>query len=117
AAGTVKKVALELGGKNPNVVFSDADFDTAVDYAMLAIFLHSGQVCSAGARLIVQDDLHDALVDEIVRRAERIRIGGPFDEDAETGPLISAEQLRKVEDYVAKAVDEGAVLRTGGARP
>ncbi|GAB2759245.1 aldehyde dehydrogenase family protein [Salinifilum aidingensis] len=117
AAGTVKKVALELGGKNPNVVFADADFDTAVDYAMLAIFLHSGQVCSAGARLVVQDELHDALVDEIVRRAQRIRIGGPFDEDAETGPLISAEQLRKVEDYVSKSLGEGAVLRTGGARP
>jgi len=117
AAPTVKKVALELGGKNPNVVFADADFDTAVDFALTAIFLHSGQVCSAGARLIVQDELHDRLVDEIVRRAERIRIGGPFDDDAETGPLISEAHLRKVEDYVAKSVAEGAVLRTGGARP
>ncbi|WP_344679015.1 aldehyde dehydrogenase family protein [Saccharopolyspora taberi] len=117
AAPTVKKVALELGGKNPNIVFSDADFDTAVDYALMAVFLHSGQVCSAGARLIVQDDLHDALVDEIVRRAEQIRIGGPFDDDAETGPLISDAHLRKVEDYVAKAIAEGAVLRTGGSRP
>ncbi|GAA0523394.1 betaine-aldehyde dehydrogenase [Saccharopolyspora subtropica] len=117
AAPTVKKVALELGGKNPNIVFADADFDTAVDYALTAVFLHSGQVCSAGARLIVQDEIHDALVDEIVRRAERIRIGGPFDDDAETGPLISAAHLRKVEDYVAKAIAEGAVLRTGGRRP
>ncbi|WP_406691814.1 aldehyde dehydrogenase family protein [Saccharopolyspora sp. ID03-671] len=117
AAPTVKKVALELGGKNPNVVFADADFDTAVDFALTAIFLHSGQVCSAGARLIVQDELHDALVDEIVRRAEQIRIGGPFDDDAETGPLISAAHLQKVDDYVKKAVSEGAVLRTGGKRP
>ncbi|GAA4843202.1 aldehyde dehydrogenase family protein [Saccharopolyspora rosea] len=117
AAGTVKKVALELGGKNPNVVFADADFETAVDYAMMAIFLHSGQVCSAGARLIVQDELHDRLVDEIVRRAEKIRIGGPFDANAETGPLISAAHREKVEDYVAKSIAEGAVLRTGGRRP
>ncbi|MER5393854.1 aldehyde dehydrogenase family protein [Saccharopolyspora sp. NPDC002686] len=117
AAPTVKKVALELGGKNPNVVFADADFETAVDYALTAIFLHSGQVCSAGARLIVQDELHDALVDEIVRRAELIRIGGPFDSEAETGPLISAAHLQKVDDYVAKSVAEGAVLRTGGRRP
>lgn len=117
AAGTVKKVALELGGKNPNVVFADADFETAVDYALTAIFLHSGQVCSAGARLIVQDEIHDAVVDEIVRRAEKIRIGGPFDEDVETGPLISAEHRAKVEDHVSRAVAEGAVLRTGGARP
>ncbi|MGW1682389.1 aldehyde dehydrogenase family protein [Saccharopolyspora sp. NPDC002376] len=117
AAPTVKKVALELGGKNPNVVFADADFETAVDYALTAIFLHSGQVCSAGARLIVQDELHDALVDEIVRRAELIRLGGPFDTEAETGPLISAAHLQKVDDYVAKSVAEGAVLRTGGRRP
>lgn len=117
AAPTVKKVALELGGKNPNVVFADADFETAVDYALTAVFLHSGQVCSAGARLIVQDEIHDALVDEIVRRAETIRLGGPFDDDAETGPLISDGHLRKVADYVERSVAEGAVLRTGGRRP
>ena len=113
----MKKVALELGGKNPNVVFADADFDTAVDYALMAVFLHSGQVCSAGARLVVQDEIHDRFVDEVVRRAERIRLGGPFDTDAETGPLISAAHLEKVSAYVAKAVEEGAVLRTGGRRP
>lgn len=117
AAATVKKVALELGGKNPNVVFADADFETAVDYAITAIFLHSGQVCSAGARLIVQEEIHDAFVDEIVRRAELIRLGGPFDPDAETGPLISAQHREKVEKYVATAIEEGAVLRTGGKRP
>jgi betaine-aldehyde dehydrogenase len=117
AAATVKKVALELGGKNPNVVFSDADFETAADYACTAIFLHSGQVCSAGARLIVQEDLHDRFVDELVRLAERIRLGGPFDPDAETGPLISAAHRDKVERYVATALEEGAVLRTGGKRP
>ena len=80
AAQTVKKVALELGGKNPNIVFADADFETAVDYALTAVFLHSGQVCSAGARLLVQDSLHDRFVDEVVRRAELIRLGGPFDD-------------------------------------
>jgi betaine-aldehyde dehydrogenase len=117
AAVTVKKVALELGGKNPNVIFADADFDTAVDYTLTAVFLHSGQVCSAGARLVVQEDLHDRLVDEVVRRAERIRLGGPFDPDAETGPLISAAHLAKVEKYVETAIAEGAVLRTGGKRP
>ncbi|HEY2060576.1 MAG TPA: aldehyde dehydrogenase family protein [Amycolatopsis sp.] len=117
AAATVKKVALELGGKNPNVVFADADFETAVDYALTAVFLHSGQVCSAGARLIVQREWHDEFVDELVRRAERIRLGGPFDENAETGPLISAAHREKVERYVATAIAEGAVLRTGGKRP
>ncbi|PXY28169.1 aldehyde dehydrogenase family protein [Prauserella muralis] len=117
AAGTVKKVALELGGKNPNVVFADADFDTAVDYALMAIFLHSGQVCSAGSRLIVQQEWHEEFVAEVVRRAERIRLGGPFDPDAETGPLISAAHRDKVERHVEAALAEGAVLRTGGRRP
>ncbi|EME54013.1 aldehyde dehydrogenase family protein [Amycolatopsis decaplanina] len=117
AAGTIKKVALELGGKNPNVVFADSDFDTAVDYALTAVFLHSGQVCSAGARLIVQEEWHDRFVDELVRRAELIRLGGPFDPKAETGPLISAAHLEKIERYVAAALEEGAVLRTGGKRP
>ena len=115
AAATVKKVALELGGKNPNVVFADADFETAVDFALTAVFLHSGQVCSAGARLIVEDSLHDAFVDEVVRRARQIRLGGPFDPEAETGPLISAQHREKVEAYVAAGLAEGAVLRCGGA--
>ncbi|MCX4913419.1 aldehyde dehydrogenase family protein [Streptomyces sp. NPDC059980] len=117
AAGTVKKVALELGGKNPNIVFADADFETAVDMALTAVFLHSGQVCSAGARLLVEDGLHDRFVDEIVRRASRIRLGGPFDERAQTGPLISAAHRAKVEAYVARGLAEGAVLRCGGERP
>ncbi|MEU6172215.1 aldehyde dehydrogenase family protein [Streptantibioticus parmotrematis] len=117
AAPTVKKIALELGGKNPNIVFADADFDTAVDYALMAVFLHSGQVCSAGARLLVEDSLHDRFVDEVVARASRIRMGGPFDPQARTGPLISAAHREKVEAYVAAGVAEGAVLRLGGARP
>ncbi|MET7348509.1 aldehyde dehydrogenase family protein [Streptomyces mirabilis] len=117
AAGTVKKVALELGGKNPNIVFADADFETAVDMALTAVFLHSGQVCSAGARLLVEDSLHDRFVDEVVHRASEIRLGGPFDERAQSGPLVSAAHRAKVEAYVAKGLAEGAVLRCGGARP
>ncbi|WP_182909050.1 aldehyde dehydrogenase family protein [Microbispora sp. H13382] len=116
AARTVKRVALELGGKNPNIVFADADFDTAVDFALTAVFLHSGQVCSAGARLLVEDSVHDAFVDEVVRRAERIRLGGPFDPEAEAGPLVSARHLAKVEAYVEAGVAEGAKLRCGGRR-
>jgi betaine-aldehyde dehydrogenase len=117
AAGTVKKVALELGGKNPNVVFADADLPAAVDFALTAVFLHSGQVCSAGARLVVQDEVHDLVVDEVVRRAQAIRLGGPFDVDAETGPLVSAAHRDKVAAYVAAGVAEGAVLRCGGGPP
>ena len=117
AAATVKKVALELGGKNPNVVFADADFDAALDLALTAVFLHSGQVCSAGARLIVQDELHDRFVDALVDRAQRIRLGGPFDLDAQTGALISAAHRDRVEAYVAAGIAEGATLRCGGHRP
>ena len=117
AVETVKRTALELGGKNPNVVFADADFDAAVDMALTAVFLHSGQVCSAGARLIVAEELHDAFVDALVAGAERIRLGGPFDDKAETGALISAAHLTKVEAYVAAGIAEGAVLRCGGRRP
>ena len=116
AASTIKKVALELGGKNPNIVFADADFDAAVDHALTAVFLHSGQVCSAGARLLVQDELHDRFVDEVVRRAKGIRLGGPFDEQAETGTLISRAHLDKVAAYVEGGLAEGAVLRCGGTR-
>lgn len=117
AAPTVKKVALELGGKNPNIVFADADLDVALDFALTAVFLHSGQVCSAGARLLVEDSIHDGFVDRLVERAETIRLGGPFDEKAETGPLTSAAHRDKVEAYVAAGLAEGAVLRCGGKRP
>jgi betaine-aldehyde dehydrogenase len=81
------------------------------------VFLHSGQVCSAGARLVVQDEVHDVVVDEIVRRAKEIRLGGPFDVDAETGPLVSAAHRDKVAAYVDTGVAEGAVLRCGGRAP
>jgi betaine-aldehyde dehydrogenase len=115
AAPTVKKIALELGGKNPNVVFADADFDAAVDNALNGAFVHSGQVCSAGARLVVEESIAERFVDELVRRAERIRLGGPFDEQAETGAIISAAQREKVHAYVQRAREQGARIRTGGA--
>ncbi|MCY7288970.1 MAG: aldehyde dehydrogenase family protein, partial [Cryobacterium sp.] len=114
AAGTVKKVALELGGKNPNVIFADADFDVAVDNALNGAFVHSGQVCSAGSRLVVEESIAEKFVDELVRRANLIRLGGPFDPDAETGPLISAAHRDKVTTYVDKGLAEGARLRCGG---
>ncbi|MBA2446262.1 MAG: aldehyde dehydrogenase family protein, partial [Nocardioidaceae bacterium] len=117
AAPTVKKVALELGGKNPNIVFADADPEAALDFALTAVFLHSGQVCSAGARLIVEESIKDAFVDDLVERARQIRLGGPFDPQAETGPLMSAAHRDKVEAYVARGLAEGATLRCGGARP
>ncbi|MDS1270067.1 aldehyde dehydrogenase family protein [Lipingzhangella sp. LS1_29] len=117
AAETVKKVALELGGKNPNIIFPDVDLDTAVDYALIAGFFHSGQVCSAGARLIVHTDIHDAFVDELARRASDIRLGCGQHEGVECGPLISAEHREKVEHLVSRGVAEGAHVLCGGHRP
>jgi betaine-aldehyde dehydrogenase len=117
AAATVKKVALELGGKNPNIVFADADREVALDYALTAVFLHSGQVCSAGARLLVQEEIHDEFVDALVERARTIRLGGPRDDKAETGPLTSAAHRDKVAAYVAAGIAEGATLRCGGTAP
>src|SRR5699024_8336014 len=117
ASSTVKRIALELGGKNPNVVFADADLPAAIDNALTAVFLDSGQVCSAGTRLIVEEQVHDRVVTELVRRARQIRLGGPFDERAETGPLISAAHREKVQAYVDDAVAEGARLLVGGGPP
>ncbi|MEV0176692.1 aldehyde dehydrogenase family protein [Streptomyces sp. NPDC050803] len=122
AAPSVKKVALELGGKNPNVVFADAcatdeAFDTAVDQALNAAFIHSGQVCSAGSRLIVEESIRERFVAELAHRAAKIRLGRGTDDGVECGPLVSEQQRAKVEAYVASALAEGAVLRTGGKHP
>ena len=117
SAATIKRVAVELGGKNPNVVFADADFEAAVDYALTAVFLHSGQVCSAGARLILDSAIHDEFVAELAGRAEKIRLGNGLTEGVEVGPLVSAAHRAKIEDFVASAQAEGATLVTGGARP
>ena len=117
AAVNVKRVALELGGKSPNIVFADADFETAVDNALTAAFAHSGQVCSAGCRAIVEDEIYERFVEEVGRRADRIRLGHGTDDATETGALISAAHRDKVEGYVASAVEEGARLVAGGHRP
>lgn len=117
AAPGVKNIALELGGKNPNVVFDDADFPAALDYALDAAFLHSGQVCSAGSRLLLQDGIHDRFVTELAARAEAIRLGSGLEPLTESGPLSSAEHRAKVESYLDIAREEGARLVTGGRRP
>ncbi len=117
SAVNVKRVALELGGKSPNIVFADADFETAVDNALTAAFVHSGQVCSAGCRAIVEDSIYDDFVAAVGERADRIRLGKGGDDATEAGALISAEHRAKVEGYVRSAIDEGARLVAGGRRP
>src|SRR3954454_2289444 len=121
AAEHVTKVAVELGGKNPHIVFADIGtgdaWDAAVDQVLTGVFLHSGQVCSAGTRLIVEESIADDFVAALVTRAERIRMGDGMDPASETGPLVSEQHRAKVEAHVASAISEGAQLRTGGSRP
>ncbi|MBM7608907.1 betaine-aldehyde dehydrogenase [Lysinibacillus composti] len=114
AADTLKNISLELGGKSPNIVFEDADFETAVDYALYAIFANQGQVCSAGSRLILQESLYDRFIPELVKRAQAIRVGDGTDPDTEMGPLISKPHMEKVLAYIEKGKEEGAELLCGG---
>jgi len=115
-ADNVKKVGLELGGKSPNIVFADADFDAAIDGALVGIFAGTGEVCSAGSRLIVERSIHDRFVGELVSRAMAIKVGPALDEHSEMGPLVNKQQLATVEKYVQIGRDEGATLATGGHR-
>ena len=117
AARNVARVALELGGKNPNIVLEDADAALATDHALNAVFFHAGQVCSAGSRLLVHERLEGELVARVLDRVRDIRVGLGWDPATEMGPLISAEHRDKVEGYVRLAQEEGAELRAGGGRP
>jgi betaine-aldehyde dehydrogenase len=117
AVGNLKKISLELGGKSPNVVFADADFEVAIDYALFAIYAGCGQVCSAGSRLLIEASIHDRFIARLVERARKIVVGNGFDRATEMGPLISAQHLAKVEGYIAAGIAEGATLACGGTRP
>ncbi|WP_068675069.1 betaine-aldehyde dehydrogenase [Oceanobacillus sp. Castelsardo] len=117
ASGNMKKIALELGGKNPNIIFADADFEIAVDQALNAVFFHAGQICSAGTRVIVEESIHDKFVDALVERVKNIKLGSGFDESTQMGPLISKVHLNKVVNYVENGIKEGAKVAVGGGRP
>jgi phenylacetaldehyde dehydrogenase len=116
AAGNLKKVSLELGGKSPNVVLDDADLDTAVPGAASAIFFNHGQCCCAGSRLYIEEQIFDKVVDGVAERAEKIRLGPGTDAATEMGPLVSEEQLNRVCGYLESGFSEGAKAVTGGTR-
>ena len=116
AAVNVPRITLELGGKSPNVVFDDADLDAAAKAAASGVFFNSGQVCSAGTRVLVHERVHDRFVDALVARARSLRVGDPRAEGTYMGPLISQKQLDRVLGYVRTGVDEGATLVSGGER-
>jgi len=117
AAVNMKRIAMELGGKSPNIIFADADFETVADNALTAAFTHSGQVCSAGCRAIVEAPIAERFITEVARRAELIHLGHGSDDATEAGALISAEHRAKVEAFVEEARADGARVVAGGRRP
>ncbi len=116
-AGTLKKVTLELGGKSPNIVLPDANLDTAALGALFATFMHQGQICESGTRLLVHESIHDALIEKMIAALPRITIGDSLDMMTTLGPLVSAAQRDTVEKYVALGHEQGARCIAGGKRP
>ncbi len=116
AAARVKRVSLELGGKSAQIIFSDAELEPAATTAAAAVWGASGQVCTAGTWVLVQRDVYDEVVQRIHAASSGLRIGSPFDSDAQLGPVVSQEQLDRVTTYVAIGTDEGAELLLGGKR-
>jgi acyl-CoA reductase-like NAD-dependent aldehyde dehydrogenase len=115
AGAALKKVSLELGGKAPTIVFADADIDKAVAMSAYGFAGNSGQMCVAGSRVLVQEAIYDEFAEKLVAAASAMRPGSPFDETASIGPLSSAAQHQRVNDYIALGASEGARRLTGGA--
>jgi phenylacetaldehyde dehydrogenase len=116
ATGNLKKVSLELGGKSPNVVYKDADLDTAIPGAASAIFFNHGQCCCAGSRLYVEKPIFDRVVEGIAEHAKKINVGSGLDPETSMGPLVSEEQLNRVCGYLESGFSEGATALSGGHR-
>ena len=116
ATGNLKKVSLELGGKSPNIIFDDADFETAVDFALFGIFYGSGQVCSSGSRVLVQEGIYDKFVEEYAKRAQQIKVGPGDDESSKAGAIVSEKHMNSILEYIRIGQAEGATLACGGKR-
>jgi acyl-CoA reductase-like NAD-dependent aldehyde dehydrogenase len=116
AAATLKRVSLELGGKSPNIVFSDADIPAAVEGALLGVFFNQGQVCCAGTRLFVEEKMHDQFADTLASAAKTMKQGSGLEPDTRIGPLVSKEQLDRVTNYLEVGKKEGATAVIGGER-
>jgi betaine-aldehyde dehydrogenase len=114
AADQLKRVSLELGGKSPNIFFSDADFENAVDGALFGTFINQGEVCSAGSRVLVQRDIYQKFIDATAAKTKTIRLGNGLDRETKMGPLVSAEQRDRVARYLTIGRKEGKVAAGGG---
>jgi aldehyde dehydrogenase (NAD+) len=116
AESNLKRLSLELGGKNPNIIFPDCDFDEAVNAAFWGIYANKGEVCSSGSRLLVHQSVHDRFVGKLIDRASKMNVGDPFDASSEMGSQISAQQMDRILGYINAGRDEGATLSFGGRR-
>jgi phenylacetaldehyde dehydrogenase len=116
ATGNLKKVSLELGGKSPNVIFKDADLDTAIPGAASAIFFNQGQCCCAGSRLYVEKSIFDRVAEGVAAHAKKIKVGPGLDPETQMGPLVSQEQLDRVCSYLESGFTEGATALAGGQK-
>ena len=114
--GNLKRVSLELGGKSPNIVFSDANMKRASIGSMMGVFVNSGQVCTAGTRILVEKSVHDDFVEALVGATAHMKLGHPLDEETGMGPVVSEEQLERVTGYIEIGKTEGAEIVTGGER-
>jgi len=116
SAGNLKRVSLELGGKSPDIVFADADIDAAVPGAAMAVFANSGQICSAGTRLFVEQRIYDEFVGKVAEFGKGLKVGNGIDPEVQIGPLVSQEQLSRVTGYFDVGQKEGASAVVGGKR-
>jgi betaine-aldehyde dehydrogenase len=116
AADTLKRVTLELGGKSPNIFFTDADWEASVDGALFGVFINQGEVCSAGSRILVEKKIYAKFVEAMTEKAKRIKLGAPLERDTKMGPLVSREQYERVGSYLELGRKEAKVA-TGGGRP
>ena len=117
AAENLTKVSLELGGKAPNIVFADADIEQAVNGAMMGIFFNQGQVCCAGSRLFIAEEVKDQFIDRLTEKASKIKVGDPMDQSTMMGPQVSKEQLDRIQSYMEIGRGEGATICVGGEPP
>ncbi|MFN8439982.1 MAG: aldehyde dehydrogenase family protein [Caldilineaceae bacterium] len=117
ASSTIKKVTLELGGKSPAILLDDADLDLAIDGSLWATFMHNGQACESGTRLLVPSSIYDEVVERLVDRASKLKVGIAHSGETDIGPVISASQLRTVEEYIQIGLSEGATPALLGQRP
>jgi aldehyde dehydrogenase (NAD+) len=116
AESNLKRISLELGGKNPNIIFPDADLEGALKSAFSGIFANKGEVCSAGSRLLLHSEIHDEFLGRLTERAKKMKVGDPLDPESEMGSQISNAQLERILGYIRKGVEEGAELCCGGER-